>query len=146
VTVGLAPGTVTRIELPIAIGHVGLVAGCLLASGGLALMVRAQLDLGASWRVGVDEASRPGLVTHGLYRWSRNPIYTTLFVLLGGMLLLMPTWITLLAFVGSVATPRNQVRGEERDLLPTYRDDYRRHAARGGRFVPGLGRIPRVVH
>src|SRR5205823_4348831 len=39
------------------------VAGTVLVLGATALMLVAQLDLGASWRVGIEEGARPGLVT-----------------------------------------------------------------------------------
>src|SRR5437867_12640422 len=47
-------------------------AGAVLLFGGIVLLVAALLDLGASWRIGIDEGSRPGLVTTGLYRTCRN--------------------------------------------------------------------------
>jgi protein-S-isoprenylcysteine O-methyltransferase Ste14 len=42
--------------------------------GGVLLQILAQYDLGASWRLGIEEGARPGLVTTGLYQWCRNPI------------------------------------------------------------------------
>jgi protein-S-isoprenylcysteine O-methyltransferase Ste14 len=140
VAAGTAPGRVARLAPLAALGAAGYALGLLLAFGGLALMVRAQLEMGASWRIGVDEGSRPGLVTHGLYAWTRNPIYLAMCLAFGGLLLLLPTWITLIALVGTVLGIQRQVREEEAYLLRTYGDEFRRYAARVGRFVPGLGR------
>jgi protein-S-isoprenylcysteine O-methyltransferase Ste14 len=139
VAAGVAPQHVRRLAPIAALGGVGYALGLLCAFGGLALMVCAQLDMGASWRIGVDEGSRPGLVTHGLYRWSRNPIYLAMVLAFAGLMLLLPTWITLIALVGTVIGVRRQVREEEGYLLRTYGDEFRRYAARVGRFVPGLG-------
>lgn len=136
---GLAPEQVGRLEPLAALGGIGFAVGCVLAFGGLWVMVRAQLEMGASWRVGVDEASRPGLVTHGLYRWTRNPIYLAMFLALGGLVLLLPTWITLLTLGGAIVAVRSQVREEEAYLLRTYGAAYRAYADRVGRFLPRLG-------
>jgi protein-S-isoprenylcysteine O-methyltransferase Ste14 len=115
---------------------VAYAVGCGLAFGGLLLMVRAQLEMGASWRVGVDEASRPGLVTHGLYRWTRNPIYLAMFLAFAGLVLLLPSWPTLLSLAVAVVAVRSQVREEEAYLLRVYGDEYRRYSHRVGRFLP----------
>lgn len=138
VRAGIAPQSIARLEPLAALGGLGFALGCLLAFGGLVLMVRAQLEMGASWRVGVDEASRPGLVTHGLYRWTRNPIYLAMFLAFGGLVLMLPTWITLLCWIASVIGVRSQVREEEAFLLRTYGDEYRRYLDRVGRFLPRL--------
>jgi protein-S-isoprenylcysteine O-methyltransferase Ste14 len=72
---GLASEPVVRVRLPTTLAGASFALGCALACGGLLLMVRAQREMGASWCVGIDEHSRPGLVRHGLYGWTRNPIY-----------------------------------------------------------------------
>jgi len=140
---GLAPARVSYLAPLAALGTGGFLLGLLLAFGGLALMVRAQLEMGASWRIGVDESARPGLVTHGLYRWTRNPIYLAMFLAFGGLMLMLPTWITLIALVGTLIGVQRQVREEEAYLVRTYGDEFRSYAARVGRFVPGLGLYPR---
>lgn len=116
-------------------------AGAFVVALGVVLLAKAQSDLGASWRVGIDEGARPGLIVHGLYRISRNPIYLGLFIILGGMILLMPTVLTPLILVGTVAAIRRQVIDEERYLAATYGDEYRAYARRVGRFMPAIGRI-----
>ena len=41
--------------------------GTVLLFGGIILLVIAQLNLGASWRIGIEEGSRPELVTEEAY-------------------------------------------------------------------------------
>ena len=115
--------------------------GTVMVLGATALMLAAQLDLGASWRVGIDEGARPGLVTGGLYRYSRNPIYVAMLAALLGFALLLPSWISLGLLIGAGLGIRRHVWDEEAYLARTYGEEYRRYAARVGRFVPGVGRL-----
>ena len=115
--------------------------GTVMVLGATALMLAAQLDLGASWRVGIDEGARPGLVTGGLYRYSRNPIYVAMLAALLGFALLLPSWISLGLLIGAGLGIRRHVRDEEAYLARAYGEEYRRYAARVGRFVPGVGRL-----
>jgi protein-S-isoprenylcysteine O-methyltransferase Ste14 len=115
--------------------------GALLLFGGTALMAAAQLHLGKSWRIGIDEEARPGLVTGGLYRVSRNPIFLGMFVTLAGLVVLLPTAVSLVVLVVSIAGVRTQVLEEEAYLLRVYGDDYRTYVGRVGRFLPGIGTL-----
>src|SRR5438045_3775532 len=54
--------------------------GAALAVSGIVATTWAQLAMGASWRIGVDETERTALVTGGPYRQVRNPIYTAMIV------------------------------------------------------------------
>jgi len=115
--------------------------GIVMVLGATALMLAAQLDLGASWRVGIDQGARPGLVTGGLYRYSRNPIYVAMLAALLGFALLLPSCISLALLIGAGLGIRRHLRDEEAYLARTYGEEYRRYAARVGRFVPGVGRL-----
>ena len=116
-------------------------AGAALLSGGLALLLVAQLNLGASWRIGIEEAARPGLVTGGLYRFCRNPIFLFMLVMFVGYALLLPTWLSAGMLVGAFVGVRQQVIAEEAYLSRVYGDQYRAYAGRVGRFLPWVGRL-----
>jgi len=115
--------------------------GAGLALAGMAASLLAQAMLGASWRIGIEEEARPGLITTGLYGWSRNPIFTFMLVVLAGFVVLMPTWPSLLAFGVGAVEIRRQVRVEEEWLLRAYGREYREYARRVGRFLPRFGRL-----
>jgi protein-S-isoprenylcysteine O-methyltransferase Ste14 len=108
---------------------------------GLPLMLAAQLNMGASWRIGIDPDAKPGLVTDGIYRHSRNPIYAAGLVVVAGFVLLLPNALTLGLVAVALVSLHMQVRAEEAYLTRTYGDAYRAYARRVGRFVPGLGRL-----
>lgn len=115
--------------------------GSLLGVGFLAT-IAAQLAMGDSWRIGVDERESTSLVSQGLFRYSRNPIFTSMLALLAGLVLLLPTVVSIGAFVAALIGLEIQVRlVEEPYLLRTHRDAYAAYAARVGRFLPFLGRM-----
>ena len=115
--------------------------GAVLLFGGVALLVVAQLDLGASWRIGIEERARPGLITSGLYRFCRNPIFFAILTVFTGYTLLLPTRLSLILLVSVFIGMRLQVLTEEAYLSRAYGDAYREYARRVGRFVPGIGRL-----
>lgn len=117
------------------------VIGALFLFGGLILLIVAQLHLGASWRIGIDREMRPGLVTNGLYRFCRNPIFLAILVTLTGYTLLVPTRLSLGLLLGAFVGMRQQILTEEAYLLRTYEAGYRDYARRVGRFLPGIGRL-----
>jgi len=113
-------------------------AGFALGVLGVACTLHAQLQLGASWRIGIEEGARPGLVARGWYRWSRNPIFVFVLAVLAGVALLVPGWLTGSALVLAAAGIHGQVRREERWLEGAYGDAYRAYASRVGRYLPVL--------
>jgi protein-S-isoprenylcysteine O-methyltransferase Ste14 len=116
-------------------------AGMTLA---LVATLRAQLDMGRSWRIGVDAAERTELVTKGTFSRSRNPIFTCMGGFAVATALAVPSAATLAGATLVITGVQMQVRlVEEPYLEATHGDAYRRYAAAVGRFVPGIGRLDR---
>jgi protein-S-isoprenylcysteine O-methyltransferase Ste14 len=134
-----ALGVLSFVSLPVAVLWQAI--GGTLLFGGTLLMAAAQLGMGKSWRIGIDPSARPGLITHGIYGYSRNPIYVGTFLCTSGFLLLLPTWLSVALLGLTIARVRWQVRQEEAYLMGPYGDEYLAYARTVGRFVPGLGRL-----
>ena len=115
--------------------------GAVLLFGGLLLLVAGQLNLGASWRIGIEEGAKPGLITGGLYRFCRNPIFLALLVILAGYTLLLPTLLSAVMLAGAYLAIRQQIAAEETYLSRAYGEDYRDYARRVGRLLPGIGKL-----
>jgi len=119
-----------------------IATGAALCGLGFALTVVAQLQMGASWRIGVDASERTALVRGGVFARIRNPIYAGMLLALLGMWLLVPNALAPAALVATAFGLELHVRRvEEPYLLRVHGDAYRRYAGRVGRFVPGLGRL-----
>jgi protein-S-isoprenylcysteine O-methyltransferase Ste14 len=112
--------------------------GTALLAAGLAVIVVAQLQMGASWRIGIDD--RPTtLVTRGLFAWVRNPIFSGMLLALAGLVAITPTAAAAVAWLAVAQLIFVQVRLEERHLLALHGETFAEYAARTGRFVPGIG-------
>ncbi len=118
------------------------VAGIVVTTVGIAATIYAQLAMGDSWRIGVDEQETTTLVHTGVFGWVRNPIYTAMFTFGLGIALVTPNLIAFAGFILLVATIELQVRRvEEPHLLRTHGTAYRGYAASVGRFIPRVGLI-----
>ncbi len=129
---------------PVAVLHAGWIqaAGIALALLGIAGTVYAQLDMGDSWRIGVDPGERTTLVRSGAFGRVRNPIFTAMLTFGAGIALVTPNPVALIGFVLLLATIETQVRVVEEPYLAAVQgDSYRDYTASVGRFVPGLGLI-----
>lgn len=133
---GLLPAS----ELPRWLSGLGVV----LALLGFALVLLAQLQMGTSWRIGVDPEEHTTLVEDGLFSLVRNPIFSAISVFALGFAMLVPNALSLVALVLGGIGLELQVRWiEEPYLLRTHGEEYARYAGRVGRFVPGVGRLRR---
>ena len=137
----MSPSSIGMLRVAPTMGRPLEWGGAILLFGSTALLIKAQLDLGASWRIGVTDDERPGLVTSGIYKWSRNPIYVAVFLMLTGYALLLPTWLSLAMLAGGMVGFASQARAEEKHLLRLYGDEYRLYARHAGRFLPYVGEL-----
>jgi protein-S-isoprenylcysteine O-methyltransferase Ste14 len=115
-------------------------SGLLLCAAGVGLIAVAQRQMGESFRIGIDDA-RTRLVSSGLFRLVRNPIYSGLLVMLLGVTLVIPCAASVLLGAAAAAAIGFHTRLEERHLLALHGEAYRSYAAGVGRFVPGVGRL-----
>jgi len=120
-------------------------AGLAVAVLGIGGSVVSQAAMGRSWRADVDPDSTTALVTSGLFRWVRNPIFTSSALVALGVAVVVPNVVAVPMLAVFIATYQIQVRlVEEPYLRRVHGDAYRAHAERTGRFIPWLGRDRRA--
>ena len=114
-------------------------AGVLCLAVGLWWFNRSHSDLGAYWSVTLELRENHRLITQGVYRYVRHPMYAALFVYAIGQALTVPNWVAgpsyLVAF-GILFALR--IGAEERMMLETFGDEYAAYRARTKRLVPGI--------
>ena len=97
--------------------------------------------MGRSWRIGIDRDTPTDLVTHGPFRYVRNPIYSAMLLFVVAMLCLLPSPVMFALGIAALACAELQVRViEEPFLLGQQGARYEAWVANTGRFVPGIGR------
>lgn len=110
----------------------GFIAGIF----GLLLCRIAQITIGKSWRVGIDENAKPGLITNGIYKYIRNPTYSGLYLLCAGVWIINPTYLYLYWILAFFIMMEFQVRCEEEYLEFQYGNEYREYFKRTKRYLP----------
>lgn len=119
-------------------GWAQVFVGAVLIALGQALVILAQAQMGASWRIGIDEGAKTALVTHGLYAHIRNPIYTGLILTLIGAACVAPGPLMISAAIGTSLLIDLQTRREERFMLHVHGEVYAAWMRTTGRYLPGL--------
>lgn len=82
----------------------------------LPIIALAQVQMGRSWRIGIDQQRETVLVTGGIFTRSRNPIFLGMRMNLLGLFLLVPTGATLAIWLLGELLMAVQVRLEEGHL------------------------------
>jgi protein-S-isoprenylcysteine O-methyltransferase Ste14 len=110
---------------------------CLVA--GLWLFHRSHADLGKYWSVTLEIRESHELVTHGIYRRIRHPMYTSLLLYGIGQALVVPNWVAGPAYAVSLAILfAFRVGPEEAMMLDTFGSQYAEYVERTKRLVPGV--------
>jgi len=103
------------------------------------LFRRSHVDLGRNWSITLQLRDEHSLVTAGVYRLIRHPMYSSFFLLGIAQMLLIPNWFAGLAGVAGAGILYGfRVRREERMMLETFGDEYRAYTAHTKRIVPWL--------
>jgi protein-S-isoprenylcysteine O-methyltransferase Ste14 len=136
--VSLIAGLATTAQAPVSRPLMRRV-GVSLMGAGLAGTLAAQLDLGQSWRIGVDSSEQTDLVTDGAFAVVRNPIFSAMSMFAVGACLALGTRSAQLAAAAMIAAVQAQVRLiEEPYLERIHGDRYVEYCNAVGRFVPRL--------
>lgn len=106
----------------------------LLVLSGFWILV-AQAQMGTAWRIGIDIAHATLLVRHGVFRWSRNPIFLGMRLTLLGLFLVLPTAVTLAILVVGDVLLQIQVRLEEAHLSNLHGEQYRVYMQQTRRWI-----------
>jgi protein-S-isoprenylcysteine O-methyltransferase Ste14 len=123
----LLPATIYSIFLPIKLGTVWFYTGLPVTLIGL----MAYTIVLVNW------ATTPinNEISRGLYRYSRHPMYVTMFVFLLGLGILTASWIMLLFFAVFVVGCVVYADVEERSCIEKWGDSYRGYIARTPRWL-----------
>jgi len=115
------------------------VIGTLVMAMALVLFYRVHRELGRNWSDSLQVRETHSLVTEGLYRYVRHPMYSAFFLWGVAQLLLLPNWIAGPAgLVGFAILFGFRVGREEQMMIDAFGDQYRAYMQRTARLIPGL--------
>lgn len=116
-----------------------LVAGSLLLALGLWLFYRSHADLGVNWSVTLEIRDSHRLVTTGIYRHIRHPMYSALLLYGLGQMMTAPNWIVGPSyFIAMILICALRLGPEEKLMKGHFSEEYEAYTSRTKRFIPGL--------
>jgi protein-S-isoprenylcysteine O-methyltransferase Ste14 len=111
--------------------------GLLVTVVALAMFHLTHQSLGRNWSVSLDVRKDHRLITEGVYRHVRHPMYTAFWLWALAQALLLPNWIAgLSGLVGFGTLYFMRVGHEEQLMLDTFGESYRSYMARTKRLIP----------
>jgi protein-S-isoprenylcysteine O-methyltransferase Ste14 len=124
-------------EFPLFTGP--LVTGAMCLAVGLWLFYRSHADLGTNWSITLELHEQHHLITQGVYRRIRHPMYLALALYSVGQALIIPNWVAgpsnLVAFAILFAL---RIRAEERMMVEGFGAEYAAYSMRTKRLIPGV--------
>ncbi len=120
-------------KLPVGAGWFGV----LLAAGAVLVFWRGHVDLGLNWSPSLEIREKHELITRGIYRVIRHPMYASQWLLVFATPLLLQNWIAgffnLLVFIPFYLL---RVRAEEQMMIDEFGDQYRAYMQKVGGVLP----------
>jgi protein-S-isoprenylcysteine O-methyltransferase Ste14 len=113
--------------LPLRLGAAWLCGGLVIYSLGVAFSIVAVLNFATS--------PRDKLITRGVYRISRNPMYVGLILMQVGLGIMCSSWLYLLLTLVLLILLNENLSAEERYCLYRYGDSYREYVNRTPRWI-----------
>ncbi len=120
----------------LAIQHTGIkIFGIIVLVFGLIIYAIALYSFRNSWRIGIDREKPGQLITNGIFKYSRNPIYLSLDLFVAGTFLLQGHFVFLLLFVTIAISLHIQILQEESFLIQTYGNSYFQYRSQVSRYL-----------
>ncbi len=95
----------------------------------------ALYQMSNSWRIGIDTVNKTELVTKGVFKFSRNPIFLGIILSILGIFLIIPNAVNLSITVLSYFIIQVQIRLEEAFLFDQHGATYYKYCATTRRLI-----------
>jgi len=101
---------------------------------GLFIFLMALISFGKSWRIGIDENDSNELITSGMFRYSRNPIFLFMDLYFMGIMLIYPNIVFIVVTVCMIIGIHLQIIREEKFLLNKFGEKYAKYKKQTRRY------------
>ncbi len=122
-------------HMPSPVRITGVVTGFV----GDAVFLAAVLTMRDSWRAGIPETDRTEFVSHGIYRYSRNPAFLGFDLMYIGILLMYFNGVLLFFTIWVIVMLHLQILQEEKYLETVFGEEYRVYRECTGRYFGRKG-------
>ncbi len=111
------------------------IIGFFLMCLGFTFFIWALINLGNSWRLGIDDKKPGKLVVAGIYKFCRHPIYLFFNLYFLGTFLIWGNLIFLIFWIIVTLILHYQIIQEEKFLIERYRQKYLKYMNSVGRYI-----------
>ncbi len=112
------------VPIPYLSSSILTIAGQTLLVIAIIWVLASQVHMQKSWRIGIDEDVKTELIQTGLFKFSRNPIFLGMRIMLLGLFFVIPSAISLTILVSGELLIQIQVRLEEEFLTRVHGQSY----------------------
>ena len=119
--------TVYSVFLPLQLGTIWFYIGLPIFLVGLMILAIATVNFASA------PAEKP--ITQGMYRFSRHPLYSSLFIIYIGTSIATASWVFFLLGIANIFWTRTESLVEERYCLERYGNDYREYMNKTPRWI-----------
>jgi protein-S-isoprenylcysteine O-methyltransferase Ste14 len=113
--------------------------GALVFGGSIALFHATHRELGRNWSISLNLREGHQLVTTGVYRYVRHPMYSAFWLWAIAQCLLLPNWIAGPAgLVGFGTLYLGRIGREEALMIESFGEEYRVYERNTARIVPWI--------
>jgi protein-S-isoprenylcysteine O-methyltransferase Ste14 len=122
--------TVLRINMPAIVSNIVIkitwlkYAGITFCYIGLIIFLSALISFGKAWRIGIDENNSNELITTGMFKYSRNPIFLFMDLYFTGIMLIYPNIVFIIIAAGTIIGMHLQILREEKFLINKFGEKY----------------------
>lgn len=135
-TIGACVWLPGPVLLPAAWRPAGLLAGLLLIAGGVAVAVRGSRQFAQAGTNIVPFTNASTLVSDGVFRWTRNPMYLGMLLTLTGSAVLVDSlWALGVVLAFFLLIRQAFVQHEEAQMRATFGPDFEAYCARTRRWL-----------
>lgn len=112
-----------------------IILGLGIIHAALLWIIVAQFQMSNSWRIGIDEKNKTKLVTTGIFRLSRNPIFFGMILSVLGLFFIMPNALSFFLVLSTYIVIQIQIRLEEEFLEREHGENYRAYKIKTRRLI-----------
>lgn len=109
--------------------------GIILCFLGLIIFLLALISFGKAWRIGIDEDNSEELITTGIFKYSRNPIFLFMDLYFIGIMLIYPNIIFTIIAAGTIIGIHLQILREEKFLQNKFGIKYLEYKKQTRRYM-----------